>query len=240
MRGLRTMTEASEQVGCHSRGTTHEQVHSPCRYRDRRLRRLGLGRRTRRRHGVGRSTTARLSRGHLHRPVRSARQFEFGSGGAGSRVAVQELPTVHIDVKDHPNYGQITPEYRGDVKDHPSYGQITPEYRGDVKDHPNYGQVTTPEGSVGRSSGRLNSSRSERRAREGGDDGEQGQSRTRRRCVGGAARRRPRRHAWRLRPADCSMPADRRTPGAPERLADVDDIVQEVCVRLFEARRHNP
>jgi hypothetical protein len=62
------------------------------------------------------------------------------SGGAGSRVAVQELPTVHIDVKDHPNYGQITPEYRGDVKD-----------------HPNYGQVTTPDGSVGRSSGRLNS-----------------------------------------------------------------------------------
>jgi hypothetical protein len=79
------------------------------------------------------------------------------SGGAGSRVAVQELPTVRIDAKDHPNYGQITPEYRGDAKDHPNYGQITPEYRGDAKDHPNYGQVTTPDGSVGRSSGRLNS-----------------------------------------------------------------------------------
>ena len=82
-----------------------------------------------------------------------------GSGGTGSRVAAQQLPTVRIDAKDHPNYGQITPEYRGDVKDHPNYGQITPEYRGDVKDHPNYGQITPDEdsdsGSVGRGGSRA-------------------------------------------------------------------------------------
>ena len=94
---------------------------------------------------------------------------------AGSRVAVQELPTVRIDAKDHPNYGQITPEYRGDVKDHPNYGQITPEYRGDVKDHPNYGQVTTPTGTSAAAAADCDASRSEPRARDGGDDGEQGQ-----------------------------------------------------------------
>ena len=158
MRGLRTMTVASEQVGCHSRkGTTREQVHSPCRYRDRRLRRLGLGRRTRRRHALAEAPQRVCLEDTSIGQCEALGSSSSDAGGAGSRVAVQELPTVHIDVKDHPNYGQITPEYRGDVKDHPNYGQVTPEYRGDVKDHPNYGQVTTPEGSVGRSSGRLNS-----------------------------------------------------------------------------------
>ena len=39
-----------------------------------------------------------------------------------------------------------------------------------------------------------------------------------------------------LRPADRRVPARRGAAGPPERLApsDVDDIVQEVCVRLFE------
>jgi hypothetical protein len=98
-------------------------------------------------------------------------------GGTGSRVAVQELPNVYVDAKDHPNYGQITPAVYPDAKDHPNYGQatpetrdllgidvplsaeVTPEVRIDAKDHPNYGPVT-PEadsgsGSVGLGGGRA-------------------------------------------------------------------------------------
>jgi hypothetical protein len=106
---------------------------------------------------------------------------ESSSGGTGSRVAVQDLPTVRVDAsehvpyvyipglvpsvwtgdaKDHPNYGQVTPEvWTGDAKDHPSYGQVTPAVYPDAKDHPNYGQVTSADdegsGNVGLGGGRA-------------------------------------------------------------------------------------
>ena len=70
------------------------------------------------------------------------------SGGTGSRVAVQELPTIRIDAKDHPNFGQVTPVIRIDAKDHPNFGQVTPVVRIDAKDHPNFGQVTSDDGQV--------------------------------------------------------------------------------------------
>ena len=40
---------------------------------------------------------------------------------------------------------------RGDAKDHPNFGQNTPELRGDAKDHPNFGQITPNDSSVGTS-----------------------------------------------------------------------------------------
>jgi hypothetical protein len=71
---------------------------------------------------------------------------DSNSGGAGSQVAVQDLPTVRIDARDHPTYvyipGLSTSVWTGDAKDHPSYGQVTPAVYPDAKDHPNYGQVT--------------------------------------------------------------------------------------------------
>jgi hypothetical protein len=104
---------------------------------------------------------------------------ESSSGGTGSRVAVQDLPTVRIDAneyvpyvyipglvtsvwtgdaKDHPNFGQVTPAVHPDAKDHPNYGQVTPAVYPDAKDHPNYGQVTPADdgsGSVGLGGGRA-------------------------------------------------------------------------------------
>jgi hypothetical protein len=68
-------------------------------------------------------------------------QAESG-GSSGDQAAFKPPQRGRGDAKDHPNYGQVTPEYpgRGDAKDHPNYGQVTPEYpgRGDAKDHPNY------------------------------------------------------------------------------------------------------
>ena len=48
-------------------------------------------------------------------------------GGSGERVSVYVPEILRGDVKDHPNYGQITVDVvaRGDAKDHPNYGQIT-------------------------------------------------------------------------------------------------------------------
>jgi hypothetical protein len=63
-------------------------------------------------------------------------------GSDGQDVTLRPVPTGRLDAKDHPNYGQITPETPGrlDAKDHPNYGQITPQAPGrlDAKDHPNY------------------------------------------------------------------------------------------------------
>ena len=80
-----------------------------------------------------------------------ARLCADAAGTLCTSVVVTDLGAGGQEVESRP-----LPTGRGDAKDHPNYGQITPEYRGDVKDHPNYGQVTTPEGSVGRSGGRLN------------------------------------------------------------------------------------
>ena len=74
-------------------------------------------------------------------------------GGSGQEVVVRTAPAGRGDVKDHPDYGQITPVTpgRGDAKDHPNYGQITPVTpgRGDAKDHANYGSVSAPGGGGG-------------------------------------------------------------------------------------------
>ena len=55
-------------------------------------------------------------------------------GGSGQEVVVRTAPAGRGDVKDHPDYGQITP--------------VTPG-RGDAKDHPNYGSVSAPGGGGG-------------------------------------------------------------------------------------------
>jgi hypothetical protein len=75
------------------------------------------------------------------------------SGGGGQEVVLQPTTVGRLDAKDHPDYGQITPEIvvRIDAKDHPNYGQVTPETpgRGDAKDHPDYGPSTAPGGGGG-------------------------------------------------------------------------------------------
>jgi hypothetical protein len=55
-------------------------------------------------------------------------------GGSGQEVELRPATTGRLDAKDHPNYGQITPEY---------------EPRGDAKDHPNYGPASAPGGGGG-------------------------------------------------------------------------------------------
>jgi hypothetical protein len=44
-------------------------------------------------------------------------------GSDGQDVTLRPVPTGRLDAKDHPNYGQITPETPGrlDAKDHPNY-----------------------------------------------------------------------------------------------------------------------
>jgi hypothetical protein len=55
-------------------------------------------------------------------------------GGSGQEVVARPTAAGRIDAKDHPKFGQITPESPG---------------RDDAKDHPNYGSVSAPGGGGG-------------------------------------------------------------------------------------------